>query len=61
MEEVEVEVEEEEVEVEVDLLDGVVATDQVKGDVDEAEKYTSPELNNLLKSNFLINFRGSIF
>jgi hypothetical protein len=53
----EVEVEEEE----VDLLDGVVATDQVKGDVDEAEKYTSPELNNLLKSNFLINFRGSIF
>lgn len=36
----------EEVEVEevVDLLDGVVATDQVKGDVDEAEKYTSPEL-----------------
>jgi hypothetical protein len=36
----EVEVEEEE----VDLLDGVVATDQVKGDVDEAEKYTSPEL-----------------
>ena len=36
----------------LDFLDGVVGSDQVKGDVDEAEKYTSPELKKLLKGNF---------
>lgn len=44
-----------------DLLEGVVGMDEVKGDVDESEKYTSPELKKLIKCTHTNKSRGQIF